>query len=60
MSHELRSPLTRLKVALALLPDDENRAGMAGDLNEMEAMITELLELERMRDGRGLRRQRWI
>ncbi len=58
VSHELRSPLTRLKVALALLPEDENRAGMVGDLNEMEAMITELLELERMREGRGLRRQR--
>lgn len=58
VSHELRSPLTRLKVALALLPDDENRAGMAGDLNEMEVMIAELLELERMREGRGLRRER--
>jgi len=58
VSHELRSPLTRLKVALALLPDDENRAGMVGDLKEMEAMITELLELERMREGRGLRRER--
>ena len=58
VSHELRSPLTRLKVALALLPPDENRAGMMGDLNEMEAMITELLELERMRGGRGLRRER--
>jgi signal transduction histidine kinase len=57
VSHELRSPLTRLKVALALLPDDENRAGMVSDLNEMEAMITELLELERMREGRGLRRE---
>ena len=55
VSHELRSPLTRLKVALALLPEDENRAGMVGDLNEMEAMITELLELERMREGRGVR-----
>jgi len=41
VSHELRSPLTRLKVALALLPDDENRAGMVGDLSEMEAMITD-------------------
>jgi signal transduction histidine kinase len=56
VSHELRSPLTRLKVALALLPDDENRSGMAGDLNEMEAMIAELLEMERLRDGRGIRR----
>jgi signal transduction histidine kinase len=58
VSHELRSPLTRLKVALALLPEDENRAGMAGDLNEMEAMIAELLELERIREGRGIRRER--
>jgi signal transduction histidine kinase len=58
VSHELRSPLTRLKVALALLPDDENRAGMVGDLHEMEAMISELLELERMREGRGLRCER--
>lgn len=58
VSHELRSPLTRMRVALALLPDDENRAGMGGDLNEMEAMITELLELERLRDGRGIRCER--
>src|SRR6266700_1943619 len=55
VSHELRSPLTRMKVALALLPDDENRTGMGTDLNEMEAMIAELLELERLRDGRGMR-----
>jgi signal transduction histidine kinase len=54
VSHELRSPLTRLKVALALLPDDENHSGMVGDLDEMEAMITELLEMERLRDGRGI------
>jgi signal transduction histidine kinase len=57
VSHELRSPLTRLKVALALLPEDENRTGMVGDLNEMEAMIAELLEMERIRAGRGIRRE---
>ena len=58
VSHELRSPLTRLKVALALLPEDENKAGIAGDLNQMEAMIAELLELERLRNGHGMRRER--
>jgi signal transduction histidine kinase len=57
VSHELRSPLTRLKVALALLPEDEIRTGMVGDLNEMETMIAELLEMERIRDGRGIRRE---
>ena len=55
VSHELRSPLTRLRVAIELLPDESRRAAMAGDIAEMEAMIAELLELERLRDGRGLR-----
>ncbi|HET6180966.1 MAG TPA: HAMP domain-containing sensor histidine kinase [Candidatus Sulfotelmatobacter sp.] len=54
VSHELRSPLTRMKVALALLPEDENKAGLDGDVKEMEAMISELLELERLRTPHGL------
>lgn len=56
VSHELRSPLTRLKVALALMPDDEGKAGIDSDLNEMETMISELLELERLRSPNGLHR----
>lgn len=55
VSHELRSPLTRIKVALELLPEGEKRRRIAADIGEMEAMITELLELERLRDGQGIR-----
>ncbi len=55
VSHELRSPVTRLKVALALLPDGDKKARMAADLADMEMMIGELLELERLRDGHGIR-----
>jgi signal transduction histidine kinase len=55
VSHELRSPLTRMKVALELLPDGAQRNGMAADIAEMERMIAELLELERLRDGCRLR-----
>ncbi|MBI2512670.1 MAG: HAMP domain-containing histidine kinase [Opitutae bacterium] len=58
VSHELRSPLTRLKVALEFLPDGPQRAGMASDVAEMERMIAELLELERLRSGRGLQKTR--
>lgn len=54
VSHELRSPVTRLKVALELLPESDLRGRMGDDLAEMDAMIGELLELERLRDGRGL------
>jgi signal transduction histidine kinase len=57
VSHELRSPLTRLKVSFALLPEDLDKAGMDSDLKEMEIMITELLELERLRSPNGLRRE---
>ena len=55
VSHELRSPLTRMKVALALLPEGEKQSRIAADVAEMEAMITELLELERLRNGRAIR-----
>jgi signal transduction histidine kinase len=55
VSHELRSPLTRMKVALELVPPSEQRNGMVADLAEMERMIAELLELERLRGGRGVK-----
>ncbi len=55
VSHELRSPITRMRVAVELLPEGPQRDGMTADLAEMEAMIAELLELERLREGRGLR-----
>jgi signal transduction histidine kinase len=58
VSHELRSPLTRMKVALALMPDGEKKARMDADLSEMEAMLAELLELERLREGRGIETER--
>src|SRR5215472_1059104 len=58
VSHELRSPLTRMKVALSLLPGNAEKAGMNSDVNEMETMIAELLELERLRSPNGLRREK--
>jgi hypothetical protein len=44
VSHELRSPLTRMKVALAMLPDGDKKLRMEVDVAEMEAMLKELLE----------------
>jgi signal transduction histidine kinase len=57
VSHELRSPITRMKVALELLPDSDVRTRMALDVREMEAMVAELLELERLRDGRAIHKE---
>jgi signal transduction histidine kinase len=56
VSHELRSPLTRLTVAVELLPETEPRDRMRADVREMDAMVTELLEIERLRNDGGLRK----
>ena len=54
VSHELRSPLTRMKVALELGGDDAMKRRLEPNVAEMETLVTELLELERLRDGRAL------
>lgn len=49
ISHELRSPLSRMKLELALKPDDETEtSGLRADVEEMERIITTLLEAERL------------
>ena len=48
VSHELRSPLTRVKVALEFLPEGKARNSIAEDIAEMEKMINEILETARM------------
>jgi len=53
VSHELRSPLTRVKVALEFLPDSQTKESIAGDVAEMEKMINEILETARMHHLHG-------
>ncbi|MDJ0928037.1 MAG: HAMP domain-containing sensor histidine kinase [Gammaproteobacteria bacterium] len=48
ISHELRSPLTRTKVALEFLDDSESRRSIMEDIAEMERLIDDLLESERL------------
>jgi signal transduction histidine kinase len=58
VSHELRSPLTRMKVALELCENDEHIEKLKSTVIEMEMLVAELLELERLRHGRGLKLER--
>ena len=48
ISHELRSPLTRSRVSVELIDDDTIRENLSRDMKEMEQLITELLESERL------------
>ena len=49
VSHELRSPLARVKVALELLPEGEKQRLIQADVREMESLISVLLEREQLR-----------
>lgn len=48
ISHELRSPLTRTKVALELMDDEATRESVLEDVHEMEELIHDLLEGEQL------------
>ncbi len=48
ISHELRSPITRSRVSVALLEDSGNKEAIRHDLAEMETLISELLETEKL------------
>ncbi len=47
VSHDLRTPLTRLKLELALADPSPQGERMAGDLREMEHMVEEYLDFAR-------------
>ncbi len=50
ISHELRSPLTRMRVNLELLEPGETQQQLIEDLREMEALVGAILESERLGD----------
>lgn len=51
VSHDIKTPLTRLKLALAMLPDNADTAPMRADVAEMEHMLDEYLAFARGEGG---------
>ena len=49
MSHDLKTPITRLRLRTEMLDDDALRAKFAKDLEDMESMVTQTLDF--MRDA---------
>ncbi len=47
VSHDLRTPLTRIKLALAMQQDDPEIIALRADVLEMERMVTEYLDFAR-------------
>ena len=47
LSHDLKTPLTRMRLRAELLDDDDLRTRFEADLKEMETMVTQTLEFMR-------------
>jgi signal transduction histidine kinase len=48
ISHELRSPMSRLRLEIEMLPDSEARSELQGEVREMEHILQVLIEAERL------------
>ena len=55
MSHDLKTPITRMRLRADLLDDDELRQRFESDLKEMETMVTHTLEFMRGMGGQEAR-----
>ncbi len=51
VSHDIKTPLTRLKLALAMMPDDAEAGSMRADIAEMEHMLDDYLAFARGEGG---------
>ncbi len=47
VSHDLRTPLTRLKLGLSMQPASKDNDALIGDVSEMESLITAFLDFAR-------------
>ncbi len=51
ISHDLRTPLTRMKLQLAFIKDNEISKKLSDDITEMEKMLNEYLQFASLRSG---------
>lgn len=56
VSHDLRTPLTRMRLGLAMLEQTEETAALRGDVAEMERMIDDFLAFARGTGAEAARR----
>ena len=50
ISHELRTPLTKAKLRLEFIPDSAEKEELNKDINEIDHLIADLIEAERLND----------
>jgi two-component system osmolarity sensor histidine kinase EnvZ len=51
VSHDIKTPLTRMKLALAMMPPDSELQALSADIDEMERMLDDYLAFARGEGG---------
>lgn len=51
ISHELRTPLSRMRLAVEFIDNEADREALKAEINEMEKIVVQLLEAERLNEG---------
>ncbi|MCR9213824.1 MAG: ATP-binding protein [Proteobacteria bacterium] len=54
VSHDLRTPLTRMKLQLAMMPEGEDKASLEGDVADMEKMVEGYLAFARGQEAEAV------
>jgi len=54
ISHELRTPITKAKLRLEFMPDSEEKEQLREDIDEIDLLISDLLEAERLNNAHAV------
>ncbi|MCY4265455.1 MAG: HAMP domain-containing sensor histidine kinase [Gammaproteobacteria bacterium] len=54
ISHELRTPITKAKLRLEFMPTSSEKDQLAEDIDEIDLLISDLLEAERLNNQHGV------
>jgi signal transduction histidine kinase len=54
VSHEFRSPLTRMKLLLEFMEEGKSRDSLSGEIDYLDKLTGSLLERKRLEEGKGL------
>ena len=54
ISHELRTPITKAKLRMEFMPDSDEKEHLKEDIDEIDLLITDLLEAERLNNDHSV------
>ena len=57
ISHELRTPITKAKLRLEFMPESDEKEQLREDIDEIDLLISDLLETERLNNEHAARRR---